>query len=547
MLVNYCCLIVVHIVHHIIMSAIDIIYKNLSDMELKRASVSVNGVDYGLTDIFKSIISRIPFVKHIPIDLNEEDVENHSSRFYQHLLKCMPSIRHIISNNNKTLADFCFINVMKVSPEPNVCFKSELNMFIIKDINIPAMSKVRVNTGYLITILQNITNADTNRFSASRHLSIENNNHLFVFQRNRILLTNVVLRENNGQGLKLEDSSKYFIPCVFARDPEDTGLFTVLFSTKKELKNAKISIELKAFSTWNPDSSMYSKVNVVNGAEGAAGGGGGGGAIFKGKDIRNTRLTKNLKLKIKFDSMNCSLNEVTFSGLTSTEDGIKFKNLIAPIIFTSRKREWIMPQLHTGPGIYSPSNNNDLNIVPYIANNNDGSLADINTHCINFVNKELVLLSTHVTKNVNICNYRILNGSFFDIPNYKEYNKHIVKVLRSLTNLSDMYKEASELAKKYDLNLHDVIEMFDFNRRITFYYLPQQLKAFKERTDLKRVKAPYSKIIYLGLTYIIDGLILKQQTISANKHRPDDDDDDDDNVNCKKLKVDNDKLDNNIE
>lgn len=210
-----------------------------------------------------------------------------------------------------------------------------------------------------------------------------------------ILLPNIVCKDATGKNCKI-------IPNIYARDEDDCGLFTVSF-TLIEGTPAKIQVVFNCY--------IVGKIanNCVELHEREP-----NNDIFKSKDMREGRATKNLKIKTHFDSMKREGDYVEFKtynhlvspSVTWPKQTLRIHKKFA--VITSRRREWSQDGLITLSGVCVDVKNDRVPIVF----TRDNATPSKNTHCVTIIDSKATLHS-HTTADVN--NYyglSLINGAF---------------------------------------------------------------------------------------------------------------------------------------
>lgn len=244
---------------------------------------------------------------------------------------------------------------------------------------------------------------------------------------------------------------KGMIPTIYARDPEDTGLLTINFTTTEPLDTSKpLQVVLNAYTVSRPLGSA-----IIRNAENNT------GELFKSKDNRTGRWVKNPKIKFLSNSFDVSTGALLLNTFDNTKtptvcyekQKIQIDNTIT--LFTSRKREWFDPNLVTVAGIYNPSTKKHSESV--IIKSND---IRHNTHGMVFIKNKITLFSVDAPF-TNDC--RILNGAFSNIQSYSEINRDVRKMQVALHNLSI----GAEICKKAEFaSIMELLRVFDYERSI---------------------------------------------------------------------------------
>lgn len=272
----------------------------------------------------------------------------------------------------------------------------------VQNRDIDAGHCVFINTGYAI------------KFTSS---SINN-------QREFILIPNIVCKDANNKNCKI-------IPNIYARDEDDCGLFTVSF-TLLEGVPSKIQIVFNCY--------LVGKIvdNCVELHEREP-----NNDVFKPKDMKTGRTTKNLKIKTHFYSMTRSNNNdyvefQTYNHLVSppiTWSKQKLR-IHKTAVITSRRREWLQADLLTLSGVCVDATNDR---VPKVFTREDNHIPNKNTHCVTIIESKAIFHS----KNSGVNDYRglsLINGAFINInDNYVKIQKHI-KIMNSIIDKFFVYK-----------------------------------------------------------------------------------------------------------
>lgn len=320
--------------------------------------------------------------------------------------------------------------------------------------NIPAYHGVRINTGLIITIPPTCIGRDIVDGKIVTTQRVSQEPFVIVPQ-----ITSVYDAGDHCTGI---------IPSMCVRDADDTGLFTINLTTRKDYpKNLTLQVLLVAYSVDKP----MERVSIVNPIqiEGKT-------SLFKGKDNLSGRAVKNPRIKFMVNDYELSDNKrqlqmatydhKTLPILPLPHQTMGFKNIIT--LFSSRKREWMDRRLVTITGIFNPKNKTYAN-----AHIVDGSLFQHNTHCLTFITNRVYLFSQR-SESVPL-NARILNGAFSDVPNYSMVNKRLrdcVSAMRGLfggllscKNLLAEIKKLGETNPEYNvITLEQLITMFDYDR-----------------------------------------------------------------------------------
>lgn len=298
---------------------------------------------------------------------------------------------------------------------------------------IGARCGVRINTGYVVKI---------NTVSMGKKISDGKIVNTEVGPQPDFILIPQIISKHVG-----------LVQCLYGRDPEDTGLLTINFTTTEDLDVSKpMQVVLHAFA-------INASVGVSSIVENES-----TSALFKAKDNRSGRSVKNPKTKFlanDFDTTSApkSLLLKTFSSTGVFEkQKIKIDNTIA--FFTSRKREWADANLITMAGVFNPTTG-----VHFPATIVDRAKMQHNVHGIVFIKNKITIISVDTPFDYDC---RIINGSFHSLPSYAEINRDIRKVNRAIHNLSIGAKICKSISNaNANFNFQDLIRVFDYARSIS--------------------------------------------------------------------------------
>lgn len=318
---------------------------------------------------------------------------------------------------------------------------------------------VRINTGYIFrlpTMCMGATLQNESVVNTTMQKQIE------------VIIVPTILSQHDG-----------IIQSIYARDPDDTGLMTINFTTTSnfdfgKMKNKTMQIVFDAYKTIQP----MNMVNVVDMKDGQARVSTDIG-VFKTKDSKSGRLVKNPK--IKYVANEFDLTTVPKSLLLGTHDTsspmsrIKIDNVIT--FFSSRKREWCNPDVVSFAGIYNPSFVSENGCAsPVLA---DGSKSLHNTHCMTFVTGKVVLFSRagNIKSGENV---RYINGSFYNLGEYDSINKSCRQMAECITKMS----QGARLAMRLMNEKHDAMELmkiYDYHRTLN----AEKLDELLTKTDIE--------------------------------------------------------------
>ncbi|AUQ43957.1 putative gp22-like protein [Esparto virus] len=297
---------------------------------------------------------------------------------------------------------------------------------------------VRINTGYMVKIPQIIMGKTL--------VNNEIKNTTVSPQLNIVVVPQIVSKH---EGL---------IPTIYGRDSDDTGLLTINFTTTSKFNSkTKLQVVLNAYSCLRPITSA----NIINSENTTV-------ELFKAKDNRSGRWVKNPKIKYfanEFDlkSSPGSVMLKTFDNTkipitTYANQKIQIKDITT--LFTSRKREWLNPNVVTVAGVYNhlePKYTSAAIIA-------DGSDIRNNTHGIVFIKNKIILFSIDGKFNEDC---RIVNGAFSNIKNYADIVKKTRQITASLKGLSVGAITCRKIAKENSkYKFEDLIRVYDYHRSI---------------------------------------------------------------------------------
>jgi hypothetical protein len=426
------------------------LYKTEQDIINKKPSINLYGHTITYTDIQKSMnldfISQVP--KNCCIDTSAIDPIRDGK-------KVMENLNTLIKVNNK-VDPSVLLNIVKLVDIPEVKFehgelkKKKDGSFVylaprftinISKSDIKPNSGVCINTGYIV--------------------KIPNNANKYSIVNNKIEVNNVYAQQTPVVVMPVILTCPGIIPCFYARDPEDTGLLTINFTTTADFVVPKqpIKIILNAYAVSNSLSEVRLTSNDVKDTTTDS-------TVFKTKDLRAGRYVKNLKCKFVSDS--CVLNNNTLTmkvidvekSVISDNRLLHFDSTIA--LFTSRKREWCNPKLVTLSGIFNVTSKCKL-IKPIIAPNSE--YLKKNTHCVSLITGQVTVFSRSDDSVLTDC--RILNGAASNIPDYENIRKSIRTVIQGINGLCSGVKSCNKfIAKNPDVDFKKMMCLYDHHKSI---------------------------------------------------------------------------------
>lgn len=244
-----------------------------------------------------------------------------------------------------------------------------------------------------------------------------------------------------------------FIPSIQARDAADTGPLTVTVYNRTG-EAGTLAVYLYAYTVVLPAGLL---VYVDN--ESAE------SNVLKPKDLKPGRHVYNLSSKSLFSEAiidpkdNKMLTVRCFDGTKAGHDAvldkkIQFNNL--KTFFSSRKREWCNPDLFTMAGVFLPGSQSAL---PKVA---AASKFNLNTHCCVFVENRITMYAVAGELNNS---HLTMNGSLFNMPQYKELKKALTTSVRDINVLRmGAHRCRTKFDKKYEKEA--LMRIFDYHHSI---------------------------------------------------------------------------------
>uniref|UniRef100_A0A0C9R2M7 Uncharacterized protein n=1 Tax=Fopius arisanus TaxID=64838 RepID=A0A0C9R2M7_9HYME len=240
--------------------------------------------------------------------------------------------------------------------------------------------------------------------------------------KNFIILPNIVCKDTSGKNCKI-------IPNIYARDEDDCGLFTISFTLIEGIPS-KLQVVFNCYivGTITHNSVVLHERQPNN-------------DIFKSKDMREERATKNLKVKTHFDSMIRNNDYVEFKTynhlvlppITWPKQLLKIHKKIA--IITSRRREWAQDDLITLSGVCVDAKNDR---TPMLFTR-DNKIPSKNTHCLTIIDSKVTLHST-INNVENYYGLSLINGAFKSV-----FGNNFNKIQKRMKIMND---------NAYKLNTH---------------------------------------------------------------------------------------------
>lgn len=417
-------------------SRVDELFESTDDMVNRKMSLTIYGEKFTFDQLQAAMLDQPPFIKTKEVSsridltsITKQDVD---------------SIRNSMEQMIPRTNDPCLIQCVRVKEFKEVVFfDSEMKggklfppRMSIDVGTVAANSSVRINTGYVFKIPSKVEMLDVKDGKIVKTG--------YQKQPSFVIIPHIIC-EHDG-----------FIPTIYARDPEDTGLFTVNFTTLSGAVG-KLRVVFKAYRVV----SARNQVSIVDSEQSTS-------TVFKPKDQNVGRLVNNPKPKIVYESMRYEKdgNKVLFKTYDSTQKTLKvfqkqqlcIERLTTLIV--SRKREWNDSKLVTLSGMFVPSGSTNY-IAPKVAK---GSEYNTNTHCLTFVDCRLNLFSTRVTERNDV---KVVNGAFCDTDSYADVSKAIRKIISSLNGLSVGVAHCKNIASRHpDLPLDRLIRLMDYHKSV---------------------------------------------------------------------------------
>lgn len=490
------------------------LYSSFDDIINKNVSINLYGQNISFKDV-QTAMRKQPFItsvrKNSILELNDIDEEKIKTNL--HAIETISKGRETVVMEMVLVEEFDNVKFLpsEIQPVKGVLKLLPPRMTIdLSKVDIQPYHGVRINTGYSIRIP-----------SIAVGKTIENGKILSTPLNKQIDVVIVPTIVQPPVGL---------IQALYARDPEDSGLLTINFTTTSKINlKKKLCIVFNAYATIKPLTSISIVESQTTTSD-----------LFKPKDSQSGRLVKNPKVKFHADSFDTttvpgSLLLKTFDNtkkpsVTFANQKIKLDQIIT--LFPSRKREWCNPNLVTFAGLYDPSPRK-LNIVePTIAKGSEdpsppmlnivepiiakGSEVNHNTHGMVFITHKVVLFSVPGKVQEDV---RMLNGSFSNLKDYENITKKLRQLINSLFSLSVGAKTCRQIVEETpSLDINKLIVLYDYHRSID----SKDVKKLAERSEYSEKKMfderpsqanAYSSSLYKAFKYLA-------YTFCANKFTP---------------------------
>nr|AJZ73115.1 hypothetical protein [Venturia canescens] len=452
-------------------SRIDDLYESYDDVIQQNPRVELYGKTYSFRDVQKAMTKQMFIsVGEISPGVNADCINGANAMAIKRGFENIPRA-----------SETCVVQWTRVEHATNVIF-SDAEMkdgkffpprFFINVGDVAPNSSVRINTGFVLKIPRF---AETRQFKDGQIVRGP-----LSQQPPFVIVPHITCPAND------------FVPCLFARDSEDTGLFTVHFTTVSG-RVGTILVVLKAYRVKMP-------VNNVCGVGSKQ-----SCKIFKPKDTELSRYVQNLGVKINFDSMSflagnarCKTSQSSAVPEASFEYQQPCSSKLTTRV-TSRKREWNGPNLLTLSGLYSTQNSIPPKIVcaPEVIGN---------TRRPTFVDARLNLFSEIGQFTADM---KIIDGAFSDQQDYAQICKKMHQSIVSIQSLSAGAKACKATVKKNRSmsSLKNSLRLFDYHRGCVRED-GERLAHSTEKSDCAMFKCrparanAYSVILYSAMKYLI--------------------------------------------
>ena len=463
-------------------SKMHLLYKDLKSIGSKDASVELCGKTYHVQDVLRFVLDKLPFMSKatkqptVPIhEITKNDVEKINT-FLDTMVKC-PTIN--VTAQFVRLLDFGpKVKFWHAEYKKGALYPARM-LIDLKDEDIKEGESVMINTGYSVRIpfLTNARSVD----KAKKTVIIDKT----ITKQPDFIIVPLITCDQNS----------HIIPSIYARDQDDTGLFTINFTLVKG-KLERLQVVFNAYLTDRPNTNVELLDPIPN------------QLIFKPKDSKNGRSVKNLKVKVHYDRMevNTEKNKVVFPTYDVTVKPIvtypdqKLSITDQQILFTSRRREWINPELVTLSGIFL---NKNKYVTPRVLKTED---QERNTHCLAFLRGKVMLFS-ETPKNWLYQDFKIINGSFKNTENFDESVKLLKQTTMCINGLAVGYDLISKQTSKGAINIpiEQLLKIYDYHRHITLNSIETLSTLDDEELFNKRIGnfSAYSVVLYKAILKLL--------------------------------------------
>lgn len=449
-------------------SRVDELFESTDDIVNRKMSLTIYGEKFTFDELQAAMLYRPPFIKTKEVSsrvdltsITKNDVD---------------AVRNALEQTIPRTNEPCLMQWVCAKKFKEVAFfDSEMKSgklfpprMSIDVGTVAPNSSVRVNTGYVLKMPSKVEMLDVKDGKIVKTG--------YRKQPSFVVVPHIVC-EHDG-----------FIPTVYARDPEDTGLFTVNFTTTSGVVG-KLRVVFKAYRVV----SARNQVSIVDSEQSAS-------TVFKPKDQNVGRLVNNPKPKIVYESMRYEEvgNRVLFKTYDSTQKTLRVfpkQQLCVERLTTlivSRKREWDNDKLVTLSGVFVPGA--DCCVAPKVAK---GSEYNANTHCLAFVDCRLNLFSARVTERSDV---KVVNGAFCDTDAYADVSKAIRKIISALNGLGVGVAHCKNIAsRRTDLPLDRLIRLMDYHKTVLESDDQLKDKCFKSDKDMYDSKPSHAEAYSVDL------------------------------------------------
>nr|AHW98262.1 GrBNV_gp22-like protein [Nilaparvata lugens endogenous nudivirus] len=428
-----------------------------SNVEACQPELKLESQTIKLDDIQRKIIDQSEYIDSIELD--QTIIPKLDTFCYDTIDTLMKTLDSAPADNQS-----CNINLVKIEHFEQVkAYTSDIigGKFLPPRFR-PSVGKVspscsvRINTGYIITIPDICKPC---KLVNGKIVQEEK----FIPQPQFVILPCFHLNEQQKSDI---------IPCVYSRDPEDTGLLTFSFTTRSG-DVGDVLVVLKAFATATQITNSFhiTKSELAGAVQ----------TIAKPRDFKNGRYTANLKIKFDAASMEVqdSSNSTpialfkTYNTAVCPEAHHKQQRLVFDatrniVLFSSRKREWFNKHLTTFSGVLTKSKH----LVPFVARSGNAQEIIANTHCCTLIESKRSLFSTildHTEQPIGAM--KIINGAFANIDQYDGMRKSMKQLVKGLSGLSTGVKHCRRLQtqdpKLISVGMNNLLKLYDYHRVVS--------------------------------------------------------------------------------
>jgi nitrate reductase assembly molybdenum cofactor insertion protein NarJ len=482
-------------------SKIHLLYKDLESIGKKDVQVELCGKTYKAKDLLLVVLNSLTFISKrmiqptIRLDSITKDQVKNLNTFLDTMQKC--TTVNVTAQFYKLIDFGPKVKFWHTEFKKGVFYPARM-LIDLKNEEINEGESVMINTGYVIRMpmLGNMRNIDRTTKTVTINKDI-------VKQPDFIIVPLIVCDENS-----------HIIPSIYARDQDDTGLFTVNFTLVKG-KLERLQIVFNAYLTDRPNTAVSLIDSIPN------------QVIFKPKDSKNGRSVKNPKVKVHYDRMEIddTKNYIYFPTYNVTVKPIvtypdqKLQICNQYVLFSSRRREWFNPELVTLAGMYLKK---DKYIKPIVLKTEEQTT---NTHCISFLKSKVVMFSESPDNWLHQ-EFKIINGSFRYIENFEEHAKLLKQLSTCANGLALGYNMVKNV--KNNVPTDHLLKIYDYHRQLTLNSIDSLASLSDEELFNKKIgnSSAFSVVLYkailkLLLAYKSDELSEEQKEKIQNDLRID--------------------------